>query len=61
MATLPIGQTVLQAPAVERVQIYEKIEWPRPFLRELLFNRDTIFNSVAAGIACGARTKQSCI
>jgi major capsid protein E len=47
MATLPIGQTVLQATAVEQVQIYEKIEWPRPFLRELLFNRDIIFNSVA--------------
>ena len=44
IADLPDGA---RGPRRRADKIYEQIEWPRPFLRELLFDRDTIFNSVA--------------
>jgi major capsid protein E len=38
---------VLSLPTADQVEIYSQQSWPKPFLRQLLFPRDTVFQTVA--------------
>jgi hypothetical protein len=46
----PIVETVLSTPTVEQINIYNRQEWPQPFLRELLFEREHVFSGPAVQI-----------
>ena len=43
-ASYPIVETVLSTPTVQQINIYNRQEWPQPFLRELLFSREHVFS-----------------
>jgi Phage major capsid protein E len=42
---------VLSLSTSDQVEIYSQQTWPRPFLRQLLFPRDTVFQTVAVQLS----------